>query len=331
MKKSSILLVGIGCSLVSFLTQAKQIKEHPYTNAKKGTTMSVIKVIIPAAGLGTRFLPFTKAVPKEMLPLLDIPAMQNIIKEGINSGILYFYIITSKEKQPLANHFDAPSSDLKKILEAKDKIGLLASIDDIMKSAQFAYIRQPEPLGLGHAILMARHVINEEFFGIFLPDDIIFNDDPALAQLINVAQEQNASVIAVQEVPEQAVSSYGIIAPKSQVTPDLYEISHLVEKPAPKDAPSNLAIVGRYVLSHKVFDSLEAIQPHAVGELQLTDAIDHMIQQGHKVYAYKIKGNRFDIGTPHGWIKANIYLALRDPRYADEVKAFIAKELKNSQ
>lgn len=285
--------------------------------------MDITKAIIPAAGLGTRFLPLTKSIPKEMLPLLNKPAIQYIIEEGIQSGIANFSLVTSRGKEAIADYFDY-SPELELILKERSKSELMNSIERIIKAAHFTYVRQPEPLGLGHAVLMARHTIGKEYFGIFLPDDIIINKkDPGLLQLIKIARQEKGSVIAVQEVPAECVSSYGVIAIKKQITPNLFQVSHMVEKPAQKDAPSNLAVIGRYVLSHKIFDALDDISSYAVGELQLTDGISHMIKNNEKVFAYKIQGTRFDIGTPLGWIKANIGLALQNPEYAPSIGKFL--------
>lgn len=285
--------------------------------------MDITKAIIPAAGLGTRFLPITKAVPKEMLPLLNKPAIQYIIEEGLASGITNFSLVTSKDKQAIANYFDL-SAELDLFLKERGKSDLLIGLDRIIKHANFTYVRQPEPLGLGHAVWMARHTIGKEYFGIFLPDDIMVNKkDPGLLQLIKIARQEKGSVIAVQEVPADCVSSYGVIAIKKQITPNLFQVSHMVEKPAQKDAPSNLAIIGRYVLSHKIFDSLNEISTYAQGELQLTDGISHMMKNNEKVFAYKIQGTRYDIGTPIGWLKANISMALQNPEYAQSIGKFL--------
>jgi len=281
--------------------------------------MNITKAVIPSAGLGTRFLPATKAIPKEMLPILDKPAMQYVVEEGLLSGIKQFFIITSRGKSAIANHFDH-AADLEEILRERNKESVLKDVNTIIRSAHFTYVRQPEPLGLGHAIAMARHSIGKEYFGVFLPDDIIVSKTPAIEQLIKVARQEKASVIAVQEVPLDAVSSYGIIAIKKQITPNMYQVAHLVEKPDPKDAPSNLAIIGRYILSYKIFDAIDAITPYATGEIQLTDAIANMMNNNEKVIAYKIQGQRFDIGTPLGWIKANIGLAVNHKVYGPHIK-----------
>lgn len=286
--------------------------------------MEITKAVIPAAGLGTRFLPYTKAIPKEMLPLINKPAIQYIVEEGLSSAITNFLIITGKDKQAIANHFDT-HVELESFLRERNKFDLMAETEKIIRQAHFSYIRQSEPLGLGHAVWMARHVIGKEYFSVFLPDDIIMSKTPAMDQLIKVARQEKATVIAVQEVPNECISSYGIVAIRKQITPHLFQVSHLVEKPSQKDAPSNLAIIGRYVLSHKIFTSLSEIGSYAVGELQLTDAISHMMKNNEKVYAFKIQGTRYDVGTPLGWIKAVIGISLQDPYYAPHVRKFLAE------
>lgn len=286
--------------------------------------MNVTKVVIPAAGLGTRFLPWTKSAPKELLPLLDKPAIQWVVEEAIMSEIKHFSLVTSRSKNAISEHFDS-SPDLEIFLKEKNKLDLISSIQKIIQSADFTYIRQPEPLGLGHAIWMARHTIGKEYFGIMLPDDIIIDKTPGLAQLIRIARQEKASVVAVQEVPAECVSSYGIISIKKQITPSLFHVGDLIEKPHPKEAPSNLAVIGRYVLSHKIFQGLEEVSSYgANNELQLTDGISQMMKNNEKVFAYKIQGTRYDIGNPIGWIKAIIGFALQDPLYAPHIRNFIA-------
>lgn len=285
--------------------------------------MDISKVVIPAAGLGTRFLPYSSVIPKEMLPLLNKPAIQFIVEEGLASALQNYIMITAQGKDQIIDYFD-PSSHLEAEIEGKGKAELLSDVKKIVRNAHFTYIRQNEPLGLGHAIWMARHAIGKEYFGVCLPDDIIVNDGtPGLAQLIRIARQEKGSVIAVQEVPADCISSYGVIGIKKQITPHLFQVSHLAEKPDQKDAPSNLAIIGRYVLSHKIFNSLDEISTYAVGELQLTDAIGHMLKNNEKVFAYKIQGTRYDIGSPLGWIKAIIGLSLQDPYYAPHVKKYL--------
>jgi len=286
--------------------------------------MDVVKAVIPAAGLGTRFLPYTKSVPKEMLPLINKPAIQYIIEECLKSHVNNFLMITSKSKFALENHFDS-NLELELLLKDTNKEQLLSGIKKIIRTSNFTYIRQPEPLGLGHAVSMAKHSIGKEYFGVLLPDDIIVSQQPGLDQLIKIARQEKASVIAVQEVPQNYVSSYGVIAIKKQTTPKLFQVSHLVEKPKTQDAPSNLAIIGRYVLSHKIFHSIDEVSNYATGEIQLTDAISHMAQHGEKVFAYKVQGTRYDTGTPLGWIKATIGTALQNPHYAPYIKEFLSE------
>jgi UTP--glucose-1-phosphate uridylyltransferase len=285
--------------------------------------MDISKVVIPAAGLGTRFFPYSTVVPKEMLPLLNKPAIQLIVEEGLASALTNYIVITAHGKDPIIDYFDLPSH-LETTVTEKGRAELLSDVKKIVRNAHFTYIRQNEPLGLGHALWMARHAIGKEYFGVCLPDDIITTEGtPALAQLIRIARQEKGSVIAVQEVPADCISSYGVIGVKKQITPHLFQVSHLVEKPDQKDAPSNLAIIGRYVLSNKIFNSLDEISTYAVGELQLTDAIGHMLKNNEKVFAYKIQGTRYDIGSPLGWIKAVIGLSLQDPYYGPHVKKYL--------
>ncbi len=286
--------------------------------------MDITKVIVPAAGLGTRFLPYTKAVPKEMLPLLTRPAIHYIVEEGLQSDINQFLLITSKNKESIANYFDAYDS-LQATLKERNQDHLVASINKLIRTAHFSYIRQGEPLGLGHAIMQARNLIGpKEYVGIMLPDDIIVGPQPGLAQLIRIARQEKASVIAVQEVPDECIPLYGIISVKKQITPNLFQVGSVVEKPAKKDAPSNLAVIGRYVLSGKIFKALDEVNELSTQELQLTDGITHLTKLNEKVYAYKVQGMRYDVGTPVGWIKAIIGLALQNPHYSAHIKNYLA-------
>ena len=284
--------------------------------------MDITKVVIPAAGKGTRFLPITKSIPKEMLPLLEKPAIQYILEEAMQVAIKNYIIVTNSQKHSLENYFDA-TSELEGFLKETKKEALLDGLDKIIRSAAFTYVRQSEQLGLGHAISLARHCIQKEYFGVMLPDDIIMGKDPALGQLIRVARQEKATVIAVQEVPANCLSSYGVIDIKKQITPHLFQVCNLVEKPSQKNAPSNLAVIGRYVLSHKIFNSLDHVTEYSTDEIQLTDAISHMIQNNEKVFAYKVQGMRYDVGTPIGWIKAIIGISLQHPYYKNHVKQFI--------
>lgn len=284
--------------------------------------MDVVKAIIPAAGLGLRFFPATKAIPKELIPIGNKPAIQYSIEEAFQSGISSFTFITNKRKYAIADFLESePAIEL--LLKDKTQRSLFTNLERLIRHCQFSYIRQPEPLGLGHAISLARQVIGKEYFAVLLPDDIIIEKTPVLAQLLRIAKQEKASVIAVQEVPRELTHQYGVIDVKKQFSPSLFQISQLVEKPSPKDSPSNLAIVGRYVLSPKIFNSLDTLASYSEGELQLTDAIGHMIHSNEKVFAYKIQGMRYDIGNPIGWTKAIISNALQDPEQAPAIKKFL--------
>lgn len=287
----------------------------------------ITKAIIPAGGLGTRFLPATKTTPKEMLPILDKPAIQYIVEEGVRSSIKTFIIITAKNKYGIEDHFDT-YPELDNHLKLKKKEALLAGVNKLIDSSNFLYLRQRDPLGLGHAVWCAKHLIGKEPIAIFLPDDIIISPTPCMAQLIQIASQEKCNVIAVQEVPPENVSSYGIIGIRKQFSPNLFQVKELIEKPKPSEAPSNLGIVGRYVLSPNIFKSLEEMRIGAGGEVQLTDAIQHLLLSGEKVFAYKIQGTRYDIGNPLGLLKANIDLALQHPHYAKDLQHYL-RELEN--
>lgn len=291
------------------------------TSKAESVSMKITKAVIPAAGLGTRFLPYTKAIPKEMLPILEKPSIQLIIEEGLASDITEFVIIANDDKPEIKDHF-SHQQKLEEKLEKVGKSAFLDSINSIIDSAHFEYVPQPEPLGLGHAVLQAKEIIGDEYFGIFLPDEIMIGEIPALAQLIAVAEKYNASVIGVQEVPREKVSSYGIIAIKEQLEEGIFDIDHLVEKPAIDQAPSTYALAGRYVLSPAIFASLERTKPGAGNEIQLTDGITDMMNNGERVIAYVMKTSRYDVGTPLGWIQANIEVALQHPKYGTIVKDF---------
>lgn len=269
--------------------------------------MNIKKVVIPAAGFGTRFLPITKSIPKEMLPIINKPAIEYIVQEAMLSGISDFFIIVSKGKEAISDYFKH-SEKFNNILQ-KNKFSL-SELETIINFSNFNYIEQEKQLGLGHAILMAKNYIKDDFFAVMLPDDIIISARPSIKQLMELAQVENACVVAVQEVPDDLISSYGIVSIKNKLSDNIFELSNLVEKPDQKSAPSNLGIIGRYILSSKIFNSLEKIGFGVKGEIQLTDAIVHLMQSGEKVFAYKIDGCRYDIGTPVGWLKANNEISL---------------------
>lgn len=289
--------------------------------------MNVSKVIIPAAGFGTRFFPVTKSVAKELLPLGNKPALQEVVEESLAAGINNFYIITNKNK-PAIQHYFSPNHHLEATLQKNQKRGL-ESINNLIAHANFHYINQSEMLGLGHAVLMAKDAIKNEFFGVILPDDIIFHREPGIKQLMTIAKKYNATVVAVMEVPLDQISAYGSIKPGKQITSDITEIDDIIEKPAPEKAFSNLGIIGRYIFTPAIFGAIEAITPYAKGEIQLTDAITHLAKTGHRVLAYKIKGQRFDIGRPAGWLEANIYLGLQSKEFGPSIRKVIESAYKS--
>jgi len=259
-----------------------------------------------------------------MIPLIDKPTIQYVIEEGVKSGIKSFVLVTGNGKESIIDHFSL-TPEIVARLEAKNKAEILGNISKITSLAHFMSVRQSEPLGLGHAIWTARHAIGKEYFSIMLPDDIISGYDPGLGQLIQIAIQEKCSVIAVQEVPKDQVSRYGVIDVKKQFSPNLFQVRDLVEKPAPEKAPSCLAIVGRYVLSPGIFEVLESTSAGAVGEIQLTDGIQKLVLSGEKVFAYKIKGERYDTGTPLGLLKASIKLALKNPKYSKSMLEFLSE------
>ncbi len=282
----------------------------------------VVKAIIPTAGIGSRFLPASKSVPKEMMPILEKPALQYAVEEGVRSGIKNFVMVTGKHRELIASHFDSISE--REFMSLPHSVQQsLSSLQKASYSADFSYVPQSDPLGLGHAVWCARHAIGKEHCAIMLPDDIITGGNPGIAQLIKVAAQEKCNVVAVQEVPSKDIHKYGIIAIKKQFSPNLFQVKELVEKPSPTQAPSNLAIVGRYVLSPQIFDSLEEIGGGASGEVQLTDGIQNLLFSGEKVFAYKIQGARYDIGDPLGYIKANIAMSLKNSEYSDDMMQFL--------
>jgi len=287
--------------------------------------LRVRKAIFPAAGWGTRFLPATKAQPKEMLPLVDKPVIQYGVEEAVAAGVEQVIIVTSSQKRPIEDHFDH-SYELEHLLESKGDIEMLRRVRQIGDMAQISYVRQKEQLGLGHAVLMAKELIGHEPFAVILSDDVVVGERPAIGQLIEAYRHTHASVIAVMEVPPDEVSRYGIIDPDpQQTTADdrLHRVRGVVEKPSAENAPSNLAIIGRYVLTPKVFEKLEQTPGGAGGEIQLTDAIEALLVD-QEVYAYALEGKRYDAGTTMGWLKAGVELALERPDIGSEFRQYLA-------
>ncbi len=279
--------------------------------------------VIPAAGLGTRFLPFTKSVPKEMLPLINKPAIQHIIEEAVEANLPELIIVIGNGKGAIVDYFN-PIHEQAAFLKETDIRLLKDALADKISRATISYLLQPQPKGLGHAIFMARNVIHEDnYFAVLLPDDILVGADPAIGTMSKLSEDNEAIVIAVQEVAPEAISSYGVIDVKKQIASDIFEVNRLIEKPAVEEAPSNLAIVGRYILSGEIFGVIDGMQSNVKGELQLTDAIQELIHRGKKVIAYKFPHQRFDTGTPCGWLEAIIHFGLNDPHYAQEIKIFL--------
>jgi UTP--glucose-1-phosphate uridylyltransferase len=281
----------------------------------------VRKAVLPAAGFGTRFLPATKAIPKEMLPLVDRPIIQYAVEEAGASGIEQIIIVIASGRSAIEDHFDS-NPNLEHWLEERGDIELLRQVRRISEVGPIAFVHQKEQLGLGHAVLMAKELVGDEPFAVLLSDDVMLNPtgEPVTKQLIQAHHDHRGSVIAVQKVPPTDVGRYGIIAPLHEEG-RLYEIEDLVEKPKVDDAPSDLAVLGRYVLTPKIFDMLEQTQRGAGGEIQLTDAIK-MLMQEQPVFGYQFEGQRHDAGTRIGWLKANVAVALESDD-ADEFRAYI--------
>lgn len=279
----------------------------------------VKKAIIPVAGLGTRFLPFTKAVPKEMLPIVDKPTIQYIVQEAVDAGIEEIIFITASGKDSVIDHFDR-NIHLENQLMEKDKASIARELKKISQMVRIFTVRQHEQLGLGHAVLQAKAFIGDEPFALLLGDDVIYNPEtPALKQLIQKYDETGASVLGVQEVPEELVSNYGVIDPEKQLDDNTWKLKGVVEKPKREEAPSNYTIMGRYVLDGKIFDYLaEKNVDKATNEIQITDSILRLMEEG-EVIGYKFEGRRYDMGSRIGFIQANLETALRDPELHQQV------------
>lgn len=288
--------------------------------------MIVRKAIIPAAGLGTRFLPATKAQPKEMLPIVDKPTLQYIIEEAVESGIEEILIITGRNKSSIENHFDK-SVELELELEKKGKNELLAEVQRITNMANIHYIRQKEPKGLGHAIYCAKSFIGNEPFAVLLGDDIVYAEKPCLKQMIEAYNEYKTSILGVQKVAREDVNKYGIVEGK-HIEDRVYKVKDLVEKPAIKDAPSNIAILGRYIINPAIFDILEHTQPGKGGEIQLTDALKELAQH-EAMYAYNFEGRRYDVGDKQGFLEATVEYALRREDLREDFLKYLLKTIEN--
>jgi len=278
------------------------------------------KAVVTAAGWGTRFLPATKAQPKEMLPLVDKPLVQHIVEEAVASGLRDIIVVTALGKRAIEDHFDR-SFELEYLLQERGRDALVEVLRGISELANMVYVRQKAQLGLGHAVLTTRDVVGDEPFAVLLPDDIIKSRIPATRQLMDVFRDLGGSVVAVEPVPEEQVSSYGIVETR-EVRHHVWEVLGLVEKPAPGQAPSHLGIVGRYILTPEVFEALEQTPPGAGGEIQLTDGLQLLLRR-QRIFAYQFEGTRYDAGTPLGFLKASVALALQHPELGAEFRQFL--------
>ena len=282
--------------------------------------MKVRKAVIPAAGLGTRFLPATKSQPKEMLPIVDKPTIQYIIEEAAAAGIEDIIVVTGRNKRSIEDHFDR-SIELEMELERTGKEQMLQMVRAIPEIANIHFIRQKQALGLGHAVLTASHFIGDEPFAVLLGDDVVISRKPVLQQMVEVFNEYRTSILGVQEVSEEVVHKYGIVDCK-HVDEGIFKVKDLVEKPKFEDAPSRIAILGRYILTPTIFSYLETQEPGAGGEIQLTDGLKRLARN-EAMYAYIFKGHRYDVGTTMGFLQANIEFALRNPETSEDLKNYL--------
>lgn len=286
--------------------------------------MKVRKAIIPAAGLGTRFLPATKAQPKEMIPIVDKPTIQYIVEEAVSAGIEDILIISGRNKRAIEDHFDK-SYELEEELHRKGKQELLSVVEEISNIANIHYIRQKEAKGLGHAIYCAKSFIGDEPFAVMLGDDIVDSQVPCIKQLMNVYNEYQTTILGVQKVPLQDVTKYGVIG-GNQIDERVYKVKGLVEKPEVEQAPSNIAILGRYIISPRIFEFLESATPGKNGEIWLTDALQKLMEQ-EAMYAFDFEGDRYDVGDRIGFLKATVEFALKREELKDDFAAFLKRKV----
>jgi UTP--glucose-1-phosphate uridylyltransferase len=293
-------------------------------------TSSVRKAVFPAAGLGTRFLPATKAQPKEMLPLVDKPTIQYGVEEACDSGVTDIVVVTSRGKSAIEDHFDV-AKDLEQFLESRGKRDLAEEVRRVSSLVKISYVRQGEPLGLGHAVLVAENVVGNEPFAVILADDVIDATPPALAQMIAVFERAGGPVLAVERVPMDQVSSYGVIAgePAPEFGKGVYRVTDLVEKPPRQDAPSDLAIIGRYILTPDIFPALHDTAKDKSGEIQLTNGLRKLLQS-RPIYAYEVEGVRHDTGNKLGFLKATVYFGLKRPELAEAFSDYL-EELRSAR
>jgi UTP--glucose-1-phosphate uridylyltransferase len=289
--------------------------------------MKIKKAVIPAAGLGTRFLPATKALPKEMLPIVDKPAIQYIIEEAVNSGIEEILIITGRNKGAIEDHFDL-SCEIEAELNQKNKYDLLEMVSKISNLAQIYYTRQKEPKGLGHALLCAKAFVGDEPFAVMLGDDVIESSVPCLKQIIDIYNKFQACIVGVQEVQKSDLNKYGIVS-GTKIENNVYVIKDLIEKPEVDKAPSNIAILGRYIITPKIFELLEHTEPGKNGEIQLTDALKKQLEL-EPIYAYIFEGKRYDIGDKIGFLKANVEIALKQKDIREDFLSYLRQQVDNN-
>ncbi len=282
----------------------------------------ITKAVFPAAGLGTRFLPATKASPKEMMPLVDKPLIQYVVEEAVSSGIDQIVLITGRGKRAIEDHFDV-AFELEEDLKAKGKHKLLSEVQRIANLVTFCYIRQKQALGLGHAVLTAKRIVGDEAFAVLLGDDIIDAGVPALKQMMDVYKRYPSTILAIQKVPKSQTQHYGIIDGK-RLEDGVYLVKDLVEKPSPHEAPSNLAIIGRYILTPEIFSSLENTKPGKGGEIQLTDGL-RLLMNKQPIYAYEFHGKRHDAGDKLGFLKATVEFGLKNKEFGEEFKSYLKK------
>jgi UTP--glucose-1-phosphate uridylyltransferase len=280
------------------------------------SSVSSTKVVVPMAGLGTRLLPLTKAVPKSMVALIDKPALHYVVDEAVRSDITDFFFIVNGEDRPTIEAYFSSNIILETILAQRNKIHLLEQLNNTLARAQFTYIRQPEPLGLGHAVLLAEEFVqSDKFFCVMLPDNIIESNEAHMAQLMTFAEQYRASVITVEEIPQQEIVHYAAVMPKQFLTDRLFEVGDIIEKPKPDQIKCCFAQVGRSVFSTDIFEALKNITPGVGGEIQLSDAVAYMVRNGKRVLACTLHGKRHDVGTTKGLLKTTVSLGLRHPQY----------------
>ena len=282
--------------------------------------MQIKKAVIPVAGLGTRFLPATKTVPKELLPIVDIPSIQYVVQEAVDSGIQEIIFVTGRGKDSIEDHFDE-APELEQVLEERSQTGMVRTLKQIAEMIEVVSVRQKRPLGLGHAVLCARDLVGDEPFAVLLADDLVDSQIPCVKQLIDVFEGRQESVIALMDVPQEEVHRYGVIKGRN-LSERLYQVDEMVEKPSPKEAPSRMAIIGRYVLRPEIFSILGNLPAGSGGEIQLTDGLCQLARQ-RKVYGYEFAGTRYDIGDKFGFVRATVAYALKRPDLEDRVREYL--------